>query len=290
MKDGTILIAGGTGNVGPSLVAHLLRGGQRVRALARDPRKAARLLGPDVEVVLGDLVDAASLRHAFQGTRAAFVATSPTPTLADEEINFIDAARAAGVERLVKLSGFGVEFSTDRIHRAHARSEARLRASGIPSIVLRPVVFMSNLLFDAANLKSGKLPSIFGNGRISLVDPRDVAEVAAAVLASPAYEGQTLEFGGPEALSYDIVAATFTRVLGRTVEHVRVDDATFEAGALQMGLPEFVVEAVTTTATSAREGKYEVNDHAVRSVLGRGASNLADWITRHRDAFAPDAV
>jgi uncharacterized protein YbjT (DUF2867 family) len=289
-RPAKILVTGATGNVGSTLVAQLVREGYPVRVLARDPQKARHLLGSEVEVFQGDLADAASLVRAFRGVQRAFVATAPTPTLGDEEINLIEVARAAAIERLVKLSGFGIEFSSDRIHLAHARSEQRLRDSGIPSVVLRPVVFMSNLLFDTGSIKNGKLPSIFGAGRINLVDPQDVAEVAARALVSPSYAGQTLEFGGPEALSYDMVAATFTRVLGRTIEHVRLDDAAFEAAALRAGLPEFVVEAITTTAASARDGRYEVSDAVVRSVLGRRASSLAQWIARHRDAFAPQAA
>ena len=289
MATAKILVAGATGNVGPTLVEHLLRSGHAVRVLARDPQKATRLFGSRVEIVQGDLGDPASLAPAFRDVASAFVTTSPTPMLGEQEIPFIDAARAAKLERLVKLSGFGIEFSTDRIHAAHARSEQRLRASGLPSVILRPVVYLSNLLFDAAAIKTGKLPSIFRDGRISLVDPRDVAEVAARALLEPAYAGQTWEFGGPEALSYDDVAATFTRVLGRRVEHVRLEDATFEAAALQSGLPEFVVEAITSTATAAQSGKYEVNDDVVRRVLGRRASSLAAWIARQRDAFAPSS-
>ena len=288
MTTATILIAGATGNVGPTLVEHLVRSGHAVRVLARDPQKAVRLLGTRVEIIRGDLEDRTSLAAAFRGISSAFVATAPTPSLDHQEINLIDAARAAKVERLVKLSGFGIEFSTDRIHVAHKRSEHALRASGVPSVVLRPVVYMSNLLFDAAGIKTGKLPSVFRDGRINLVDPRDVAEVAARTLVGPAHDGQTLEFGGPEALSWDDVAATFTRVLGRRVEHVRVDDATFEAGVQQAGLPEFVIEAITSTAAAARAGKSEVTDDVVRRVLGRRGSTLTDWIGRHRDAFAPE--
>jgi len=283
-----ILVAGATGNVGPTLVDHLVRSGHLVRVLARDPHKATRLLGARVEVIHGDLEDPAALAAAFRGISSAFVATAPTPRLGEQEINFIDAARAANIGRLVKLSGFGIEFSTDRIHVAHKRSEQRLRASGLPYVILRPVVYMSNLLFDAAAIKTGKLPSVFRDGRINLIDPRDVAELAARTLVGPSHDDQTLEFGGPEALSWDGVAATFTRVLGRRVEHVRMDDATFEAGVLKAGLPDFVVEAITSTAISARDGKYEVSDDVVRRVVGRRASSLADWVARHRDAFAPE--
>jgi uncharacterized protein YbjT (DUF2867 family) len=290
MATAKILLAGATGNVGPTLVEHLVRSGHAVRVLARDPQKATRLLGPRVEVIHGDLGNPASLAPAFRGISSAFVATTPSPILDEQEINFIEAARAAKIGRLVKLSGFGIEFSSDRIHVAHARSERRLRASGLPSVVLRPVIYMSNLLFDAAAIKTGKLPSLFRDGRINLVDPRDVAEVAARALLEPACEGQTLEFGGSEALSYDDVAATLTRILGRRVEHVRMDEGTFEVEALRAGLPDFVVEAITTAATSARQGKYEVNDDVVRRALGRRASSLADWVASHRDAFAPEVA
>jgi uncharacterized protein YbjT (DUF2867 family) len=285
MKTKKIVVAGGTGNVGTHLIANLVRAGHSVRALVRDPARARTLLGRHVEIVTGDLDEPASLRGAFDGAAIAFVATAPTPALDVQEIHFIDAARAASVERVVKLSGFGIEFSTDSIHRAHARSESRLSDSRMPSVVLRPVVYVSNLLFDAASIKTGKLPSIFGDGRISLIQPRDVAEVAARALTTPDYEGQTLDLGGAVALSYDDVAATFTRVLGRPIERVRMGDAAFEVAALGAGLPDFVVEAITTTASSARSGKYEVSDAVVQRVLGRPAAGLAEWITEHREAF-----
>ena len=287
MATPKILIAGATGNVGPTLVELLAGAGHPVRVLARDPAKAAKLLGTAVEIVRGDLEDPTSLAAAFRGVSSAFVATTPTPSLDRQEINFIDAARAAKVLRVVKLSGFGIEFSADRIHAAHARSERSLRASGIPSVVLRPVVYMSNLLFDAAAVATGKLPSVFRDGRINLVDPRDVAAVAARTLVDPEHVGRTLEFGGPEALSWDDVAATLARVLGRRVEHVRLDDATFEAGVLQAGLPDFVVEAITSTASATRTGKYEVDDTVVQRVVGRRASSLAAWVARNREAFQP---
>lgn len=285
MQAKKIVVAGATGNVGPHLVGELVRAGHSVRALVRDPTRARRLLGPHVELVTGDLGEPGSLRGAFDGAVRAFVATAPTPALDVQEIHFIDAARAARVERVVKLSGFGIEFSTDRIHRAHARSESRLRELGIPSVVLRPVVYTSNLLFDAASIGAGTLPSIFGDGRISLIHPRDVAEVAARALTTPDHDGQTLDLGGPDALSWDDVAATFSRVLGRPVQHVRMDAAAFEVAALRTGLPDFVVQAITATASSARSGKYEVSDAVVRRVLGRPAAGLAEWITEHREAF-----
>ena len=285
LSNATILVVGGTGTVGREVVRKLAQSGRSVRVLARDPVKAASVLGPDVEIVAGDLRDSASLTAALSGIDSASLATSPSPTLHEEEINFIDAAKAGMVRRIVKLSAFGIEFAKDRIHRGHVESERRLRESGISSVVLRPVIFMSNMLMDAASIRTGKLPSIFGDSRVTFVDPRDVGELIAHALVESAHDGQSWELGGPEALSYDDLAGTFTRVLGRPIEHVRLDPAAFAPQALAAGLPDFVVEAITEAATSARTGKYAVDDGVVRRVLHRPASSFHDWVVRNRDAF-----
>jgi uncharacterized protein YbjT (DUF2867 family) len=280
------LVVGATGNVGAELVPRLVDLGQGVRVLARDPRRAAARFGPRVELVAGDLQDPASLESALRGVEIASFATTPSPLLAEQEGNFIEAARAAKLRRLVKLSAFGLDFASDSIHVAHAASEKRLRGSGIAHVLLRPVIFMSNLLFDAAAIKTGKLPSIFGDGRMSFVDPRDVAELMARALVETRHEGAVWEFGGPEALSHDDLAATFTRVLGRRVEHVRLDPVAFRESALGAGLPDFVVEAITVAAAHTLVGRFATNDEVVQRVLERPASPFEDWVLRHRHAFA----
>jgi uncharacterized protein YbjT (DUF2867 family) len=287
LSNAPILVAGGTGTVGREVVRKLIESGHRVRALARDPAKARAILGVDVEIVAGDLRDPASLAPALAGVERASFATSPSPTLHEEENHFIDAAKAAKLGRLVKLSAFGIEFATDRIHRAHAQSERGLRESGIPSLLVRPVIFTSNLLFESAAIRVGKLPSTFGDARVTFVDPRDVAELIAHALLAPEPQVGTWELGGPEALSYDDLAATFTRVLGRPIEHVRLDPKTFEAQALAAGFPDFVVEAITFAAMSAQDGKYIVDDSIARRELRRPASTFHDWLVRNRDSFEP---
>lgn len=139
MERATTLVVGATGNVGTELVEQLLQTGHAVRVLARDSRRAAERLGSRVEVVAGDLGDPASLASALRGIETASLATTPSPHLYEQEHNFIRAAREAKLRRLVKLSGFGIDFATDGIHVCHAESETRLRASGVPSVVLRPV-------------------------------------------------------------------------------------------------------------------------------------------------------
>jgi uncharacterized protein YbjT (DUF2867 family) len=287
MAKAPILVVGATGTVGAEVVKQLVLAGQTVRVLARDPKKASERLVTGIEIVAGDLADPGSLAGPLRGVEVAYLATSPTPLLAEQEGNFIEAAKAAKLRRLVKLGAFGIEFAADRIHSCHADSEKRLRASGLGFVVLRPVIFMANLLFEVPAIKSGKLPSVFGDAPMAFVDPRDVAELAARALVEEKHEGATWEFGGPDALTYDDVAATFSRILGRRIEHVRVTEAEFKAAALGAGFPDFVVEAITVSAAEAREGKYATTDGVVQRVLGRRAASLSDWLSRHRDAFTP---
>lgn len=279
----SILLAGGTGTVGREVVRGLVARGFAPRVLSRSPDDARRLFGTSVDVVPGDLMHAASLTDALRGVEVAYVATTPGPELAVQEGNFVEAARAAKLQRVVKLSGYGVDQAIDTIHRCHAQSEQRLKSSGLGYVILEPVMFMTNLLWEAASIKKGTIASTFGDGRMSFIDPRDVAEIALLALTAQGQEDATWGFGGPEALSYDDVAATFSRVLGRRVEHVRLDEAAFRQAA--SGLPEIVVEAINSSAVMARAGKYEVSDQLIQEKLGRRGRTLESFILAHRAAF-----
>jgi uncharacterized protein YbjT (DUF2867 family) len=280
----SILLAGGTGTVGRHIVKGLVARGLSPRVLSRDPDNARRLLGDSVEIVHGDLMNPASLSDALRGVEVAYVATTPGPELVAQEVHFVDAARAAEVRRVVKLSGYGTDVATDRIHRWHAASEQRLESSGLGYVILQPVMFMSNLLWEAESIKRGVIASAFGDGRMSFVDPSDVAEVAVVALTIPDLANGVWGFGGPEALSYDDVAATFSRVLGRRVEHVRLDEQAFRQATA--GLPELVVDAIASSAVMAQQGTYEVPDRVIRERLGRRGRTLESWIAAHRAAFA----
>jgi uncharacterized protein YbjT (DUF2867 family) len=278
-----ILLAGGTGTVGREIVRGLVVRGLVPRVLTRAPENARRMFGASVEIVRGDFMQPESLAAALEGVDAAYLATTPSPELAIQEANFIDAARDRKLPRLIKLSGYGTDQATDQIHRGHAVSEERLRSSGLEHVILQPVMFMSNLAWEAASIQQGRLASTFGDGRMSFVDARDVADVAVFALTAAEPVAGVWAFGGPEALSYDDVASAFSRVLGRRIEHVRLDAAAFRQAAAQ--LPDFVIEAILSSALMAREGKYEVPDSVIREKLGRPGRSLQSWIQDHRSLF-----
>ncbi len=144
---------------------------------------------------------------------------------------------------------------------------------------------MSNLLFDAEAIKAGTLPSVFGDARVSLVDPADVGELMARALLDPRYDRESWEVGGPAALTHDEIAATLSEALNRLIAHVRVDLPTFQAAAAGEGLPDFVIEAIVEVARVAPGGAFVGSDEIVQRVLGRPASPLQDWVEQHSDAW-----
>jgi uncharacterized protein YbjT (DUF2867 family) len=284
----TILLTGATGTVGTLVTGKLVERGARVRALVRDPEAARARLGPGVELVPGDLMDPTSLPAAVDGVDVAYLATAPGPEMAQQEGNFADAAVAAKLPRLVHLMGFGASLAPDEpLFAWKLAGAARVAETGIPATVLKPNVFMSNLLWDAPAIQQGTISSIMGDGRLGLIDPDDVADLAVEALTDERHAGSTWEVGGPQALSYDDVAAIFSKVLDRPVEHLRLDLATFRAGAAAAGVPDFAAESLVTVARLMREGSWVTDDEVIRRVLGRPAQNLHSWIERHRAAFAP---
>ncbi len=187
-----ILVTGATGNVGRTVTSLLADNpAVRVRALVRDAVASASSLPPTAELAVGDFTDPDSLDAALDGVDAVYLACGNVVAQVDHECTVIDRAAAAGVRRLVKLSARGAEIGSPvAFWHWHALIEAHLTASGIPSVVLRPSFLMTNLLAVADAVRDhGLVIAPAAHARISMVDPRDVAAVAAAVLVEAGTRG-----------------------------------------------------------------------------------------------------
>jgi uncharacterized protein YbjT (DUF2867 family) len=280
----TFLLVGATGQVGSIVARNLLGGGNQVRVLVRDPDAAAAKLGPGIEYVRGDLDDPATLPGALEGVEAAYLATAPAPEMVRQEGNFIAAAVAAGLPRLVELSVIGTDVSVP-IFEFHQDIEAKIASSGMPATVLRPGGFYSSLLFAAEAIRAGVLPSTAGDGRLAWIDHADVAEVATAVLLDAGYNGQLLRMTGPAALTYDDVAAALERALGKPVAHQRVGAEALRAQLTSAGLPGWMADSFLGQHRLMREDQLSLVTNVVADVLGRPPRTLDTWLAENVDAF-----
>src|SRR5581483_5846081 len=219
-----ILITGASGTVGRELVKRMARPEKRIRAMVRDRDRAASIAYPGVDLVSGDFGDIQTLDDAMSGVNKAFLLTSPGPDQLDWETNFLQAASRSNLRHIVKLSALGAALdSPARLLRAHAEAETRLQDSGIPFTILRPNQFMQNFLnFRDPIIHRGEFYAPMGEGRISIVDVRDVAAVIEAVLSEYGHEDKVYDVTGPEALTYGEIAGLFSQELGKPVAYVDV--------------------------------------------------------------------
>ena len=199
-----ILITGATGTIGRELVKLLARPEEPVRALVHHRDKAASIALPGVEIFEGDLAGSTGFDALFHGVHKIFLLTPSIENQAEVERNFIHAADRPEIEHLVKLSALGAApDSTVRFLRAHGESERFLRGTDLPYTILRPNSFMQNFLtFRHSIIHEGKFYLPMGGGRISFVDVRDIAVVAAEVLEENGHAGKEYDVTGGEALSY----------------------------------------------------------------------------------------
>ena len=287
MASHLIAVIGATGATGQHLVPRLAERDLNVRYLTRDPDKAREVIGEGPEVVAASLDDRESLEAAFLGAHTLYLNSGHSPALEEQQTNAIEAAKSAGVERIIKLSG-NID-SPAPIPEAHKALEEKIRASGVRHTFLRPNFFMSNLYYVAAGLTQGDsfTSAIPRDVKISMTDPRDVADLAAVVIAEDTgHDGEGYYQTG-KALSLDEVAAIFSEVLGRDIRYKQVDVETWEDMVTGRGLPSWLIEHQVKMIGFAADGAYSYETDATEKIAGHPKRTLETFVRDHADAFAP---
>ena len=280
----TVLVTGATGTVGRHVPGELLPRGARVRAFVRDPGRAAGVLG---DVVTGDFADPASVRRALDGVDRVFLCAANHPRQAEHERTVIDAAAEAGVRLIVKVGNQGARPGAPvAFWDANGGIEEHLERSGVPWVILHPSSYATNLLAGAAAVRdSGRLFVPAGDARVSFIDPRDVAAVAAVVLTEPGHDRRTYTLTGPEAVTLDEFAKHLSAALGRTVEYVDVPGEAARAAMLESGLPPWAADQIVAIWGEIRRGVLSTPTDVVRVLTGREARTVADFCQDHAGAF-----
>jgi uncharacterized protein YbjT (DUF2867 family) len=274
-----IVVSGATGNVGRPLVRALAAAGEPVVAVARTV--SAPDVPDGVRHVRADLTDPATLAPALDGAEALFLLTSGEHLARGGDLGgALRAARDAGVRRVVLLSSQGV--GTGR--HAPGTEEAVTR-SGLEWTVLRPGGFASNALRWAASVRAGRtVAAPFGDVALPVVDPVDIAGVAAAALREPGHGGRTYVLTGPAPVSPRQQVAAIGEALGEPVRFV--EQTREEAKALMLRfMPEPVVESTLDILGAPAEAEQRASPDVER-VLGRPARAFTEWARENATAFA----
>lgn len=291
----TFLVTGAAGQLGQRAIAHLLDSQHvspdRVVATTRHPEKLASLSARGVKVRKADFEDPASLAAAFAGVdRMLLISTDaidrPGRRLAQHKAA-IDAARAAGIKRIVYTSMPNPDDSLIPFAPDHLGTEQAIAASGIAWTILRNTWYMENLFMSApAALASGKWYTSTGGGRAAHVSREDCARAAAAALASEAPGNLRFDISGPQALTLAEIASTLSGVVGKPIEVVQVTDEQLAQGMIAAGVPEFVVPLMVAFDANTRAGKVDIVSNAVEQLTGTPPQTLRAFVTAHKQAFS----
>jgi uncharacterized protein YbjT (DUF2867 family) len=274
-----ILVIGATGTVGSEVVRQLVATGERPRALVRDPATARQRLGDQVEHVVGDLDRPETIAAALAGVDRVFLLTTQSSRQPEWERAVIGAAARAGVGQLVKLSVFRAdEQSPLQVARQHGQAERVLAQSGLAATILRPVFFMQNLL---AMVHDGAIATAAGDGRVAMVDARDIAAVAVATLTGGGHAGKTYTLTGPEALSFYQVASVLSRQTGRPLRHVRVPPDKVRVALQGRGVAAWYADDMAKLHSMLAVGYEEVVTDDIHRVTGRPPRTLAQFAGDH---------
>ncbi|WP_280399016.1 NmrA family NAD(P)-binding protein [Nocardia carnea] len=267
----TILVTGATGNTGRHVVAELLGRGRAVRALTRDPGRAAELLPAGTEVVAGTHTEPGTLDTALDGVTGLHITV--TAGVAETGPELVRRAVAAGVERITILWGGYV-----------GPAETAVAASGVAWTRLEPQEFMANALTWRESIRAEGVVREPFDLPSAVVHEGDLGAIAALAHTEEGHAGRAYNLNGPEALTTGERVALLAAALGRDISFAQISGEAAVDRLLRAGVSradaEYVIGWHADPPAAAR-----VPDGTVERLLGRPARTFADWVTEHKDRF-----
>lgn len=277
MKTNTILVIGSSGTVGSELTRLLRAEGHRVRATTH-----GRATGAD-RVHL-DLTTGEGLREAFEGVDKAFFLAPPGYADQYKLLSpLIQEAKRRGLSKVVLMTAMGanaVETSPFR------RAEIELERSGIDYHIIRPNWFLQNFhtFWLQGILRHGKILVPGGRARVSFIDARDIAAVAAKLLTET-HAKRDYDLTGPEAVTHDDVAAALSEVTGKEIAYAEVTPTDFKNGLVGAGVPADYADTLNMIFGFLREGYAAPVTPEVKNILGREPRGLAGYARDYKSSW-----
>lgn len=278
-----ILVTGATGTVGSEVVKLLCARGVVPIALVHSPEKVGSVHEGCSEVRVADFHDERDTQDACVRIDKLLLINPLAPDQVELGERLVEAADAAGVGHIVKLSVIGAELEPGILFgRWHREIEVAIEKSGIPHTFLRPNGFMQNMAgsWGATISRDGKFYLPTGDAAVSWIDARDVAVAGVEALLDEGFDGRVLTLTGPEAITYKDVAAIISDVTGRRVEYVDIPEEAARASLAAAGIPEPLLTGITE--------QWAVQKAGYSSIVTTDFADAAGVPPRSFGAFARD--
>jgi len=279
----TILVTAASGHFGPLVVESLLARGANpadVVASARDTSKLEELAARGIRTVELDYARPETIAPALEGVDTVLlVSGTDFGNRVPQHQNVIDAAKAAGVTKLVYTSAPRATTADFVLAPEHGATEEAVAASGVPAVILRNNWYTENYAADVARAaETGVVASSAGDGRVPSASRADYADAAAVVLLEDGHVGQVYELAGDVLWDYSDLAAAIGEVVGREVTYVQLSPeehvAALEAAGLDAGTAGFVA----AIDAGIRNGVLAESDGTLSRLIGRPTTTLVEGL------------
>jgi NAD(P)H dehydrogenase (quinone) len=278
-----IAVTGATGEVGGRVAGRLAERGVEQRLVVRDPSRAPELGGAEVRQA-SNYEAREEMVAALRGAETLFlVSGEEARNRIDQHKAAVDAAKAAGVERIVYLSWFHASPDTAfTFGQHHFHTEEHIRASGLAHAFCRDNIYLDYVPFFAG--PDGAIRGPGGDGRCAPVARDDVADVVVQLLLDPERQGP-FEVSGGESYSLAEAAERLGKAVGREISYV--DETMDEAWASRRptGEPDWVIEGWITTYVAIANGELDEVTGTVKELTGHDPQRLEGFLERHPESY-----
>lgn len=282
----TIFVSGATGTTGRATVQALRARGAAVVAGVHSPDKADAIEALGAIVRPFDLADVAAMTEAMRGADGLYLVTPVSDRTEDLTKAMVEAATAAGVGHIVKLSGLDVDKAGFAFARWHLSAERAILASGVNWTFLRANAFIQNLSGAAETIKTQRLYyNTYGAARVSMVDARDIGDMAATALLSDGHKGKIYNLTGPRGVGSDDVVKLLSEAAGEPVTCIDVGGEPLVQAFVGFGMPQVVAAATAELLGHMAAGTAAAISPDIEAVLGRAPRDIAEWVRDQTQAF-----
>lgn len=281
----SIAITAATGRYGRHAIDALLARGtsaDQIIAVGRNPEKLAELSHLGVVTRVADYSDPAALDQAFEGVdRLLFVSGSEVGQRMEQHSNVVAAAVRAGVGMIAYTSAPKADTSELLVAQDHKRTEAHIRASGLPFVFLRNSWYMANYTDMAgAYVENGVVPGAAGEGRVSAATHADYADAGAVVLITPGHENSIYELGGDTAFTMAGFARALSRDSGQDVTYQDLTKDEYVSALEGFGLPAELAEVLADGDLGVARGDLLVDTGDLSRLIGRPTTTMPDSVAQ----------
>lgn len=285
-----VLVTGATGNTGSLLVPMLLSKNIDVRIFVKDEKKAKSLMDLGAIAIQGDLDQPETIVSAVKDVDKIYLLTWNGPTQLRQVENVIKTLKGSGENpHIIRHSMWG--SANSRIIKQGLQAEELIKSSGLPWTMLKPTFYMQNLMMAAQTISSdGAIYWDMNEGKLAMIDVRDIAESAFAVIKGEGHESRSYILTGPEAISFNDIAKIFSKVLDKEVNYVNVSgDASFQA-MTGMGISEWIAKGYVELSEGFSENFANSTTKNVEILTGHPARSFEQFANDFAQMFTSKEI